>query len=96
MKKSDVANMLAKELDLPVKKAGEVVGFIFEKMKHAIIDGDRIEVRGFGTFYVKSYRQRKGRNPRTGEVVDVPSKKLPYFKMGKELKKRLIEGDRKS
>lgn len=91
MKKSDVIAELSRELNLSQKKATEVVDFIFEKMREAIENNNRIEIRGFGTFYVKSYRPRKGRNPKTGEVVSVPPKRLPFFKMGKELKKSLIK-----
>ncbi len=91
MKKSDVIAELSRELNLSQKKATEVVDFIFEKMKEAIENNNRIEIRGFGTFYVKSYKPRKGRNPKTGEIVSVPPKRLPFFKMGKELKKSLIK-----
>lgn len=90
MKKSDVAISLAKDFNLTQKKSAEIVDFVFEKMRLAILNSERIEVRGFGTFFVKSYSPRKGRNPKTGKIVDVPSKKLPFFKMGKELKKKLI------
>ncbi|GAB4440673.1 MAG: HU family DNA-binding protein [bacterium] len=92
MKKSDLVNVLAKEVNLSQKKSAEIVDFIFDKMRSAIRNGERIEVRGFGTFFVKSYRPRKGRNPKTGLTVDVPPKKLPFFKMGKEIKKALIKG----
>jgi integration host factor subunit beta len=92
MKKSDIVTILAEEMNISQKKSAEIVDFIFEKMKKAILDGDRIEVRGFGSFYVKSYQSRKGRNPKTGEIIDVPPKRLPFFKVGKELKKKLIEG----
>jgi integration host factor subunit beta len=90
MKKSDVTTMLSKELNLSLKKSAEVVDFVFEKMRDSLKNGKRIEVRGFGTFFVKSYKPRKGRNPKTGAIVDVPSKKLPFFKMGKEIKRKLI------
>lgn len=92
MKKSDLVNALAKEVTLSQKKSAEIVDFIFDKMHSAIRNGERIEVRGFGTFFVKSYKPRKGRNPKTGLTVDVPPKKLPFFKMGKEIKKSLIKG----
>lgn len=92
MKKSDLVNVLAKEVNLSQKKSAEIVDFIFDKMRSAIRNGERIEVRGFGTFFVKSYKPRKGRNPKTGLTVDVPPKKLPFFKMGKEIKKALIKG----
>ncbi len=92
MKKSDIVTILAEEMNISQKKSAEIVDFIFEKMKKAILNGDRIEVRGFGSFHVKSYKPRKGRNPKTGEIIDVPPKKLPFFKVGKDLKKKLIEG----
>jgi len=92
MKKSDIVTILSEEMNISQKKSAEIVDFIFEKMKKAILNGDRIEVRGFGSFCVKSYKSRKGRNPKTGEIIDVPPKKLPFFKVGKELKKKLIEG----
>ncbi len=91
MKKSDLILELAKDLNLSQKKATDVVDFIFEKMRNAIENSDRIEIRGFGTFYVKNYNPRKGRNPKTGEIVSVPPKRLPFFKMGKEMKKLLIK-----
>lgn len=91
MKKSDIVNELSKSVNLSQKKSAEIVDFIFEKMRGSILKGERIEVRGFGTFFVKSYKPRKGRNPKTGILVDVPPKRLPFFKMGKELKKALIK-----
>ncbi len=93
MKKSDVVNALTKEASISQKKSSEIVDFIFEKMRMAIVKGERIEVRGFGTFYVKNYKPRKGRNPKTGVIVDVPPKRLPFFKMGKEIKKKLIKDE---
>lgn len=92
MKRSDIINILAEEMNISQKKSAEIVDFIFDKMRNAILKGERIEIRGFGSFYVKSYQPRKGRNPKTGEIIDVLPKKLPFFKVGKELKKKLIEG----
>lgn len=92
MKRSDIINILAEEMNISQKKSTEIVDFIFDKMRNAILEGERIEIRGFGSFYVKSYQPRKGRNPKTGEIIDVLPKKLPFFKVGKELKKKLIEG----
>lgn len=92
MKRSDIILKLAEEMNISQKKSSEIVDFIFDKMRYAILNGERIEVRGFGSFYVKSYKSRKGRNPKTGEIINVPPKKLPFFKVGKELKKKLIEG----
>ncbi|MCX7769450.1 MAG: integration host factor subunit beta [Proteobacteria bacterium] len=92
MKRSDIISILAEEMKISQKKSTEIVDFIFDKMREAILKGERIEIRGFGSFYVKSYQPRKGRNPKTGEIIDVLPKKLPFFKVGKELKKKLIEG----
>jgi len=92
MKRSDIISNLADEMKISQKKSTEIVDFIFDKMKNAILNGERIEIRGFGSFFVKSYQPRKGRNPKTGEIIDVLPKKLPFFKVGKDLKKKLIEG----
>ncbi|MGB6067775.1 MAG: HU family DNA-binding protein [Desulfomonilaceae bacterium] len=88
MNKSDLVKSLAKELDLPLRKAEEVVDMVFNTMSAALIAGDRIEVRGFGSFVVKNYEGYTGRNPKTGEQITVKSKHLPFFKTGKELKER--------
>jgi integration host factor subunit beta len=62
---------------------------VFEQMTEALRRGDRIEIRGFGSFTSKSYDAYTGRNPRTGETIHVPAKRLPFFKVGKELKERV-------
>jgi integration host factor subunit beta len=85
MNKSDLTKTLSKELNFPLKKAEEIVDMIFGTMSTALIEGDRIEIRGFGSFTVKEYKGYTGRNPSTGEAVAVKSKKLPFFKAGKEL-----------
>ncbi len=61
----------------------------FGSIEQALTLGDRVEIRGFGSFKVKSYRSYTGRNPKTGEVIQVEEKKLPFFKVGKELKERV-------
>nr|WP_279384184.1 integration host factor subunit beta [Geotalea toluenoxydans] len=71
------------------KKAEEIINSIFESMTNALLTGDRIEIRGFGSFVVKSYQSYMGRNPKTGESIAVKSKKLPFFKVGKELKEKV-------
>jgi integration host factor subunit beta len=85
MNKSDLTKTLSKELDLPLRKAEEIVDMLFETMSNALIEGDRIEIRGLGSFTVKEYKGYTGRNPKTGEAVAVNPKKLPFFKAGKEL-----------
>lgn len=67
----------------------KIVGTVFEEVIAAMARGDRVELRGFGAFSVKQRDARQGRNPRTGETVDVPAKAVPFFKSGKELRERL-------
>ena len=85
MNKFDLTKTLSRELDFPLRKAEEIVDAIFETMSKALMGGDRIEIRDFGSFKVKEYKGYTGRNPKTGEEVVVKSKKLPFFKAGKEL-----------
>ncbi|NIP23888.1 MAG: integration host factor subunit beta, partial [Phycisphaerae bacterium] len=62
---------------------------VFDSMADSLAKGDRVEIRGFGSFKVKSYNSYQGRNPKTGEIIQVREKKLPYFKVGKEMKERV-------
>jgi integration host factor subunit beta len=89
MNKSQLIEALAKQENLPLKKAEEVVNTVFGDMEKALIRGERVEIRGLGSFKVKEYGGYKGRNPKTGEIIDVAPKKLPFFKVGKELKERV-------
>ncbi len=89
MNKSQLIEALAQEQDLPIKKAEEVVNTFFGDMEKALVQGERVEIRGLGSFKVKSYDGYKGRNPKTGEIIEVGPKKLPFFKVGKELKERV-------
>ena len=66
-----------------------IVTTIFDEITDALANGDRVELRGFGAFSVKERASRTGRNPRTGEAVDVPAKYIPYFKTGKQLREKL-------
>jgi integration host factor subunit beta len=92
MNKSDLVKSLAKEMNLPMRKAEEIVDTVFGTMAAALEAGDRIEVRGFGSFVVKHYEGYTGRNPKTGELITVPGKRLPFFKTGKELREKINEG----
>ena len=67
----------------------EAVRTVFGSVEQALTKEKRVEIRGFGSFKVKSYRSYKGRNPKTGEIIKVKDKKLPFFKVGKELKERV-------
>jgi len=89
MNKSDLIEALSKSEDLTRTKAEEVVDLVFSEMTNALVVGDRVEIRGLGSFKVKSHDGYKGRNPKTGKKIKVKSKKLPFFKCGKELKERV-------
>ena len=89
MNKSELIEALAKRANITQKKADEIVNNLFDEMKRALLNDDRIEIRGLGSFVVRHYDPYTGRNPRTGEKIHVPPKKLPFFKVGKELKERI-------
>ncbi len=86
MNKSELIDIIASKTNTTRKKAEDVVNLIFDSMVEAMARGDRIEIRGWGSFVVKDYKAYTGRNPRTGEKIQVAPKKLPFFKVGKELK----------
>ena len=86
MNKSELVEALASNRDLTYKKSEEIVNIIFDTMADTLAKGDRIEVRGFGSFIVKDYKAYMGRNPKTGEIIHVKPKKLPFFKVGKQLR----------
>ena len=89
MNRSDIVLKLSELMGISSKKAYDVVKTIFTEIEEALLRGERVEVRGFGSFKVKSYEGYKGRNPSTGAIIEVPPKRLPVFKVGKELKKRV-------
>ncbi len=96
MTKSDLIERVATRVPHISKKDTEtVVNTIFDSMTEALKTGDRIEIRGFGSFQVKIREAREGRNPKTGAEVKIPAKRAPFFKVGKELKER-IEARRKA
>jgi integration host factor subunit beta len=86
MIKADLINMLSKEMDLSKQEAELGVNLFFDTIKEALTKGEEIELRGFGSFRFRERDARSGRNPRTGEPVNVPSKKVLYFKPSKLLK----------
>lgn len=89
MNKSELIKSLAEEANIPMDEATMVVNTFVNSMKESLLDGRRVEIRGFGSFKVKKYEGYAGRNPRTGEKVSVQPKRLPFFRPGKELKKYL-------
>ncbi len=80
------------EADLRLGKSREVINLIFQTMSNAFVEGDRIEIRGFGSFQVRHYKDYAGWNPKTGEKIAVGKKKLPVFKAGKELREKVNGG----
>jgi len=91
MNKSDLILKLAEKHNLPEKNATQIVDLVFDGFTNTLKNGGRIEIRGFGSFTVRKYKAYKGRNPKNGEHVDVKPKRLPFFKVGRELKK-MVDG----
>jgi integration host factor subunit beta len=96
MTKSDLIERVAAKLDLPKGRAEVIVNCIFDSMEESLRRGERIEIRGFGSFEIRHYKAYEGRNPRTGDPVGVHPKRLPFFKVGKELKERVNAGAQSS
>jgi len=86
MTKADLVEEVIRATELPRKESEVVVETVFESIIQALQAGDKIEIRGFGSFRTRERRGRTGRNPKTGAKVDVPAKKIPFFKPSKELK----------
>ena len=100
MTKAELVDEVARVVQLTKKQAETIVNIVFDSIVDSLRAGQKIELRGFGSFRLRSRKSRTGRNPKTGEKVEVPSKKIPYFKPGKELKelinKSLGEGTEES
>ena len=92
MTKAALVEEVARVADLTKKHSEVIVDTVFRSIIEALHRGEKIELRGFGSFRLRRREPRKGRNPKTGDKVDVPSKRVPYFKPGKELKE-LINRD---
>jgi len=86
MNRSDLINSLKEEASLSREDTEKIVDTFFDTITETLASGERVEIRGFGSFTVKHYKPYVGRNPKTGVQIEVPSKKLPFFKVGKELK----------
>lgn len=87
--KSELIDAIADKLHLAKAKAEQIVDTVFNAMVNALKEGQGIEIRGFGSFTIRDYKAYDGRNPRTGEIVKVAQKRLPFFKVGKELRERV-------
>jgi integration host factor subunit beta len=86
MTKAELVDEVARTIQVTKKQAETIVNVVFDSIVDSLRNGEKIELRGFGSFRLRSRKSRTGRNPKTGEKVEVPSKKIPYFKPGKELK----------
>ena len=89
MNKLDLIATLKNETDLTKSEATKIIDLFFNEMSNALASGDRVEIRGLCSFYIKNHKAYTGRNPRSGEKVRVKPKNLPFFKCGKELKERV-------
>ena len=89
MNKIELINALKNECMISKKEAATIVDLFFDRISAALAGGDRVEIRGLCSFFVKEYNSYQGRNPKTGERVQVAPKRLPFFKCGKELKERV-------
>ena len=89
MNKYDLIDTLRKETALTKAQADQIVELFFDEMTNALVKGDRVEIRGLCSFQVRNYKGYTGRNPKSGKPIEVPAKKLPFFKCAKELKDRV-------
>ncbi len=89
MNKLELISTLKNKADISKAEAAEVVEIFFNSMAESLADGQRVEIRGLCSFFVKEYKSYTGRNPKTGAKVLIKPKKLPFFKCGKELKERV-------
>ncbi len=89
MTKAELVELIAAETGISKKDTGIIVNLILDNIGQALVSNDKVELRGFGSFKVKQRRSRQARNPRTGSAVEVPAKRVPYFKASNELKGRL-------
>ena len=89
MNKLELISTLKEEASITKPEAARVVAIFFDSMSDSLVSGDRVEIRGLCSFYVKKYKSYVGRNPKTGEKVTTKPKKLPFFKCGKELRERV-------
>ena len=92
MTKADLIEEVSRVVELTRKESEVIVEAIFDSVVRSLRTGDKIEIRGFGSFRTRERQARIGRNPKTGERVEVPSKRIPYFKPSKELKDLVNEG----
>jgi integration host factor subunit beta len=89
MNKLELISTLKERANLTKAEAAEVIRLFFDSLAESFIKGERVEIRGLCSFHIKEYKSYTGRNPKTGQKVQIPPKRLPFFKCGKELKERV-------
>jgi integration host factor subunit beta len=94
MNKSELIEALAQDIGVPHREAAAITNTVIDTMTEALARGESIEIRGFGSFVIKEYGSYEGRNPKTGKKIKVSPKKLPFFKVGKDLREQ-VNGNRK-
>jgi integration host factor subunit beta len=95
MTKAELVEKVANQINLTKKQTEVVVNTVFSSITDSLAEGKKVELRGFGSFRIRQRNARVGRNPKSGEKVDVPSKKVPFFKAGKELRELVDEHEAK-
>jgi len=93
MTKAELADIISWQTGVSKKDTGTIINLILENISGALMRGDKVELRGFGSFKVKTRRARQARNPRTGAAVQVPAKRVPYFKSSNDLKARMNDSE---
>ena len=86
MTKAELVEKVANQIKLTKKQTEIIVNTVFQSITNSLAEGEKVELRGFGSFRIRERNSRVGRNPKSGEKVEVPAKKVPFFKVGKELK----------
>jgi integration host factor subunit beta len=89
MNKLELISTLKERANLTKAEAAEVIKLFFDSLAESFVKGERVEIRGLCSFHIKEYKSYTGRNPKTGQKVEIPPKRLPFFKCGKELKERV-------
>ena len=89
MNKLELISTLKERANLTKAEAAEVIRLFFDSLAESFVNGERVEIRGLCSFHIKEYKSYTGRNPKTGQKVQIPPKRLPFFKCGKELKERV-------
>lgn len=89
MVKSEFIERLAERADINAAQSEDIITMFFDMIEEALVKDERVEIRGFGAFTVREYKSYEGRNPKSGEKINVPSKRLPYWKTGLELRQRV-------